>query len=123
MNGIQNIASHYDAVVVGARCAGASTAMLLARAGMKVLVVDRQAYGTDTTSTPAMMRAGTLQLARWGVLGQLVAAGTPKITRTTFHYGPEAIPIAIKPEHGVDHLVQCRHGGRISRAPPAPMKS
>ena len=42
----------YDAIIVGARCAGASTAMLLARAGAKVLLVDRQDYGSDRTSTP-----------------------------------------------------------------------
>src|SRR6185369_3027688 len=44
---------HYDAVIVGARCAGAATAILLARAGMKVLVIDRQTYGSDTMSTHA----------------------------------------------------------------------
>lgn len=96
--------SHYDAVVIGARCAGASTAMLLARAGAKVLMVDRQAYGSDTVSTHALMRAGVLQLERWGLLSQLMAAGTPAVRRTTFHYGDETIPIDIKPEHGVAHL-------------------
>ena len=51
----------YDAVIVGARCAGAATAFLLARAGAKVLLVDRQAYGSDTMSTHALMRTGVLQ--------------------------------------------------------------
>jgi glycine/D-amino acid oxidase-like deaminating enzyme len=44
----------YDAVIVGARCAGAATALLLARAGSNVLLVDRQAYGSDTMSTHAL---------------------------------------------------------------------
>ena len=57
---------HYDVVVVGARAAGAATAMLLARAGLDVLVVDRSRYGADTLSTHALMRAGVLQLHRWG---------------------------------------------------------
>jgi len=75
----------YDVVVIGARCAGAATAMLLARGGAKVLVVDRQEYGADTMSTHAMMRAGVLQLIRWGVLDRLMAVGTPPVTETTFH--------------------------------------
>jgi len=100
----QPIQSRYDAVIVGARCAGASTAMLLARAGAKVLVVDRQLYGTDTVSTHAMMRAGVVQLDRWGVLDRVMAEGTPRIEETTFYYGAESVRVAIKPEHGVTHL-------------------
>jgi flavin-dependent dehydrogenase len=96
--------NRYDAIVVGARCAGASTALLLARAGAKVLVVDRQTYGSDTVSTHALMRAGVLQLERWGLLSDLMAAGTPAVRQTTFHYGSEAVRIDIKPEHGVAHL-------------------
>ena len=46
----------YDVLVVGARCAGAATAMLLARKGLRVLLIDRGSYGTDTTSTHALMR-------------------------------------------------------------------
>ena len=58
-----------DAVIVGARCAGAATALLLARAGARVLLVDRGAYGTDTLSTHALMRGAVLQLSRWQVAG------------------------------------------------------
>ncbi len=60
--------SRYDVVVVGARCAGAATAMLLARAGHRVLVVDRGRYGTDTLSTHALMRGAVVQLHRWNIL-------------------------------------------------------
>ena len=73
-----------DVVVVGARAAGAATAMLLARAGLSVLVVDRSRYGADTLSTHALMRGGVLQLQRWGLLERIVGAGTPPIRRTTF---------------------------------------
>lgn len=98
------LSSHYDVVVVGARCAGAATAFLLARAGAKVLVVDRQARGSDTMSTHALMRAGVFQLQQWGLLPKIVAQGTPKIASTTFHYGAECVRVAIKPECGVEHL-------------------
>jgi flavin-dependent dehydrogenase len=94
----------YDAVVVGARCAGAATAMLLARRGLKVLAVDRQAYGSDTMSTHALMRAGVLQLHRWGLLDALAGAGTPAIRGTSFHYGDEVITVPIKARDGVDAI-------------------
>ena len=77
----------FDAVIVGARCAGAATAMLMARAGLRVLVVDRTHPSRDTLSTHALMRAGVVQLSRWGLLQRVVAAGTPPVTATTFHYG------------------------------------
>jgi 2-polyprenyl-6-methoxyphenol hydroxylase-like FAD-dependent oxidoreductase len=94
----------YDVVVVGARVAGAATAHLLARLGLDVLLVDRSRYGADTLSTHALMRAGVLQLSRWGLLDQVVAAGTPPIRRTTFRYAGEVIPIDVRPTTGVDAL-------------------
>jgi flavin-dependent dehydrogenase len=94
----------YDALIVGARCAGAATAMLMARKGMRVLAVDRGGYGADTISTHALMRGGVLQLHRWGILSRLCEADTPAVCETTFHYGDEAITVPIKPVHGVDAL-------------------
>ena len=86
----------YDVVVVGGRVAGASTAMLLARAGARVLVLDRSAYGSDTLSTHGLMRAGVLQLTRWGVLDPIVAAGTPAVRTTLFRCaGEEPIQVTI----------------------------
>jgi flavin-dependent dehydrogenase len=96
--------ARYDAVVVGARVAGAATAMLLAQAGLRVLVLDRSRRGSDTLSTHALMRAGVMQLHRWGVLPRLLAAGTPPIRRTTFHYGSEPVVVDIKDRDGVDAL-------------------
>ena len=88
--------SEYDVVVVGARCAGSATAMLLARAGMRVLLLDRTHPGHDTLSTHALMRAGVVQLDRWGVLPRILAAGTPPVTATTFHYPDGAETVAIR---------------------------
>ena len=103
-NALDALRSSYDAVIVGARCAGAATAMLLARAGLDVLVVEQGARGTDTLSTHALMRAGVLQLSRWDLLDAVKAAGTPRIGTTTFHYVDHAIEIPIKPRDGVDAL-------------------
>lgn len=94
----------YDAVVVGARCAGAATAMLLARRGLRVLAIDRGAYAGDTLSTHALMRPAVLQLARWGLLDRLRRAGTPPIQSTRFHYGDEVVDVPIRARDGVDAL-------------------
>ena len=96
--------SRYDVVVVGARPAGAGTALLLARQGARVLMIDRGRYGADTLSTHALMRGGVLQLARWGVLPRIIAAATPPVTQATFIYGNEALAVKVKPRDGVEAL-------------------
>lgn len=98
----------YDVIVVGARVAGASTAMLLARSGAKVLLVDRQPPGQDTISTHAFMRAGVHLLSRWGVMRSLLDAGTPVISTTTFHYGAQAIAIPLRTDATVPGLIAPR---------------
>jgi 2-polyprenyl-6-methoxyphenol hydroxylase-like FAD-dependent oxidoreductase len=94
----------YDVVVVGARVAGAATAMLLAGQGMRVLLLDRGRYGSDTVSTHALMRAGVLQLQRWGLLDRVRDAGTPPVRRTVFHYESGDVRVTLKPTAGVDAL-------------------
>jgi 2-polyprenyl-6-methoxyphenol hydroxylase-like FAD-dependent oxidoreductase len=98
----------YDVVVVGARCAGAATALLLARRGMSVLLLDRDRRGADTLSTLAMMRAGVLQLHRWGLLDAVRATGASPIRSTRFVYDDEVITIPTKPRNGVDALYSPR---------------
>jgi flavin-dependent dehydrogenase len=78
----------YDAIVVGARCAGSPTAMLLARNGYKVLVVDRATFPSDTLSTHILHPPGAAALQRWGLLDRLVATGCPPIDTYTFDFGP-----------------------------------
>jgi 2-polyprenyl-6-methoxyphenol hydroxylase-like FAD-dependent oxidoreductase len=95
---------HYDVIVVGGRCAGAATAMLLARGGLRVLVVEAARPGTDTLSTHALMRGGVLLLDRWGLLDAIVDAGTPAIVRTDFVYGEEVETVDIAPAAGVTAL-------------------
>jgi 2-polyprenyl-6-methoxyphenol hydroxylase-like FAD-dependent oxidoreductase len=82
----------YDAIVVGARCAGAPTAMLLARKGYNVLVVDRATFPSDTLSTHLLWPHGAEILDRWGLLSPLAATGLPPICRRmTFDVGPVAL--------------------------------
>lgn len=93
-----------DVIVVGGRAAGAATAMLLARAGLVVTLVDRERPGADTLSTHALMRGGVVQLHRWGLLPDVIAAGTPAVRATRFHYERSHVTLAIKPAFGVDAL-------------------
>lgn len=77
----------YDAVVVGARCAGASTAMLLARQGRRVLLVDRAPIPSDTMSTLFIRPPGVAALARWGVLDSVVESGCPALDTLSYDVG------------------------------------
>jgi 2-polyprenyl-6-methoxyphenol hydroxylase-like FAD-dependent oxidoreductase len=81
----------YDAIVVGARCAGSPTAMLLARRGFKVLVVDRASFPSDTISTHLIHRPGVEALARWGLLDRVAATKCPPIDEYMFDFGPFTI--------------------------------
>ncbi|MFE9629655.1 NAD(P)/FAD-dependent oxidoreductase [Streptomyces sp. NPDC006463] len=77
----------YDAVVVGARCAGAPTAMLLARKGYRVLLADRATFPSDTISTHLVHPPGLAALDRWGLLTEVVATGCPAIGTYSFDFG------------------------------------
>jgi 2-polyprenyl-6-methoxyphenol hydroxylase-like FAD-dependent oxidoreductase len=81
----------YDVIVVGARCAGSPTAMLLARKGYRVLVVDRATFPSDTISTHVVHPRAVAALARWGLLERLTATGCPPIHTYTFDFGPFTI--------------------------------
>ena len=94
----------HDVVIVGGRVAGAATALLLARRGWRVLVLERAERGADTLSTHALMKGGVLQLHRWGLLDAVRRAGTPPIPRATFHFGDESLVLPAKPVGGVDAL-------------------
>lgn len=74
----------YDAIVIGARCAGSPTAMLLARKGYRVLLVDRATFPSDTISTHVIHQPGVLRLQRWCLLDKIAASNCPPIRQITF---------------------------------------
>jgi 2-polyprenyl-6-methoxyphenol hydroxylase-like FAD-dependent oxidoreductase len=91
----------YDAIIVGARAAGSPTAMLLARKGYRVLLVDRASFPSDTLSTHYIHQPGVAKLRSWGLLDRLVATGCPPVNRMTFDVGPFALDAAPPPSDGV----------------------
>ena len=100
--------SRHDVVVVGARVAGAATAMLLARLGHDVVSVDQASFPSDTVSTHLISRSGVVQLRRWGLLGPVLASGAPAIRQVTFHAGGESVSRTIKHKAGVDLVMAPR---------------
>jgi flavin-dependent dehydrogenase len=76
-----------DVVVVGARCGGAATALLLAERGWDVLLLDRAAPGSDTLSTLYIHPPGVAKLLAWGVVPDVAAFGAPVVDRIDYRIG------------------------------------
>jgi flavin-dependent dehydrogenase len=79
--------TEYDAIVVGARCAGSPTAMQLARKGHNVLLVDRDHFPSDTLSTHMVHPPGIASLQKWALLDRLIGTGCPAIKKYKFDFG------------------------------------
>jgi flavin-dependent dehydrogenase len=77
----------YDVIVVGARCAGASTALLLGRQGHRVLLVDRATFPSEIPHGHFIHRHGPRRLHRWGLLDKIVASGCPPVQSITNDMG------------------------------------
>ena len=95
----------FDVIVMGARCAGSPTAMLLARRGHRVLAVDRASFPSDTISTHLVHPRAVNALSRWGLLEGLVATGCPPIHTYAFDFG--AFTIAGAPGMDQDAVAYC----------------
>ena len=100
--------SRRDVVVVGGRVAGSATAMLLARLGHDVVVLDQASFPSDTTSTHSIARSGVVQLHRWGLLDAVLDSGAPPTRQVTFHALGESVTRTIKHKAGVDLIVSPR---------------
>lgn len=90
----------YDAIIVGARCAGSPTAMLLARRGYRVLLVDRAEFPSDTVSTHVVQAPAVAALQRWGLLDEVISSGAPAIETYSFDFGPLTISGTPRPSEG-----------------------
>ena len=100
--------SRHDVVIVGGRVAGSATALLLARLGHDVAVVDRASFPSDTVSTHSIARSGVVQLRRWGLLDAVLDSGAPAIRQVTFHAGGESVSRPIRHKAGVGFVVAPR---------------
>ena len=98
----------YDAIVIGSRCAGAPTAMLLARRGRRVLVVDRATFPSDVLSGHTIQPAGIARLRRWGLLDRVRATGVPFLDAVRFDFGPVVLEGEPAPIDGITDTVCIR---------------
>jgi 2-polyprenyl-6-methoxyphenol hydroxylase-like FAD-dependent oxidoreductase len=94
------MAKRYDAIVVGARCAGSPTAMLLAQRGHRVLLVDKATFPSDTLSTHIIHPPGVAALERWSLTKPLKSTGCPPFGRYAFDFGDFTIAGPLRPVDG-----------------------
>lgn len=92
----------YDVVVVGARVAGSPTAMLLARKGYRVLLVDRMRFPSDVISSHFIHAYGVARLARWGLLQRLLDTGCPPVDVLASDWGDIRLGGTPPPYDGID---------------------
>ncbi len=93
----------YDVIVVGARCAGSPVAMLLARQGARVLLVDKVSFPHDTVSTHYLQPTGLARLRDWGLLDRLAATHITPIRKMTVSLMDTVISGFSGPIEGIDH--------------------
>ena len=98
----------FDAIVVGARCAGSPLAMLLARGGCKVLLVDKAAFPSDCISSHYIHNSGTTRLQRWGLLDRVRKSGAPAMSRVRYDFGDFVLEGAPPPADGVQEALAPR---------------
>ncbi|MET7291271.1 NAD(P)/FAD-dependent oxidoreductase [Streptomyces griseoloalbus] len=96
----------YDVIVVGARISGASVAMLLARRGHRVLLVDRASFPSPTSSSTNLIHPpGVRRLRSWGVLDRLDGRTGPPVTRYRLQSGPVRLEAELPDVDGVAHAL------------------
>ena len=98
----------YDAIIIGSRCAGAATALQLARRGRRVLVLDRSMFPSDVLSGHTIQAAGVARLARWGLLDRVRATGVPFASEVRFDFGDFVLRGSPVPIEGIDAAVCIR---------------
>jgi len=104
-------AERVDAIVVGARCAGSATATALARAGRRVVALDRVAFPADTISTHLIWPGGVAELQALGALERVRALGAPALPRALAGAGDLVIRGDYTPVGGIDHALCVRRPG------------
>jgi flavin-dependent dehydrogenase len=105
------VAADADVIVVGARCAGASTAIALARAGRSVIAVDRARFPADTLSTHLLFAGGVAELQALGALERVEAVGAPRLPVATMTAGGMTVRAGYTPVDGIDYGMCVRRSG------------
>jgi flavin-dependent dehydrogenase len=94
-----------DVVIVGSRCAGTAAAVPLARAGLKVIVLDKGGFPSDTLSTHVLVPNGVQELQSMGALEGILALGPSKSRYLTVRDGDVEIIERFRPFSGIDYAL------------------
>jgi menaquinone-9 beta-reductase len=105
------VSERVDAIVVGARCAGSAAAIALARAGRRVVALDRVAFPADTISTHLIWPGGVAELKALGALERVQALGPPPLPRALAGAGELEIRGDYTPVDGIDYALCVRRPG------------
>lgn len=92
----------YDVIITGARCAGATLAIYLAKAGFEVLLVDSATFPSDTLSTNTFFNNTAALLREIGVLDQLVETNVTPVQTIKFQFEDTVIEGPIPKVDGED---------------------
>src|SRR3954451_13208098 len=104
-------AERVDAVVVGARCAGSAAATVLARAGRRVVALDRVSFPADTISTHLLWPGGVAELQALGALDRVSALGAPRLPRALGGAGDAVVEGDYTPVDGIGYALCVRRPG------------
>src|SRR3954454_17674569 len=102
---------HADAVIVGARCAGSAAAIALARAGRRVVALDRVSFPADTISTHLLWPGGVAELQALGALARVEELGAPPLPRALAGAGDVTVEGDYPPVDGIAHALCVRRPG------------
>jgi len=91
----------YDAIIIGARCAGSATARLLAKMGYSVLALDRANFPSDTVSTHIIKYPGVQQLKKWDLLEDVMETNAPPLNQVRSHFGDSLLSGTAPPEDSI----------------------
>jgi flavin-dependent dehydrogenase len=100
-----------DVVVVGARCAGSAVAIGLARAGRRVVALDRVRFPADTISTHLLWPGGVAELQTLGALERVERLGAPRLPDALAGAGDLAVRGGYTPVDGIDFALCVRRPG------------
>jgi 2-polyprenyl-6-methoxyphenol hydroxylase-like FAD-dependent oxidoreductase len=94
-----------DVVIVGARCAGTATAVPLARAGRKVVILEKGRFPSDTLSTHVLVPNGVQELQAMGALDRILALGPSRSRYLTLREGDLEVRERFRPFSGIDYAL------------------
>jgi flavin-dependent dehydrogenase len=91
-----------EVVVIGAGPAGAAAALFVARQGLRVIVVDKEAFPRDKPCGEGLMPSGRLPLRELGLEAMTIAGGAPPLNGIKFGRPHERPSVVAFPTHGVE---------------------